>query len=145
MEDGHSDIEDEAKTESRHIRFSRELNIGHVLQAGIVAVGLIAWAVTRANSVEQAQHDYAELKTTMMSQLQQMAKDIGSIRNDMRTIGEQRVHLENIERWINNQENRNVAQETRQNDLDRQVVQLRAELNGVTQASQVRLPGGQRR
>ena len=68
-------------------------------------------------------------------------KDLDGIHQELRALSDQRIRMEAAEKGLAAQDGRNAAQDDRISALERQLIELRAELNSVTQASRVRLPG----
>jgi septal ring factor EnvC (AmiA/AmiB activator) len=135
---------DEARA-SNGVRLDWNINLGHILQAAVVVIGLVSWAIASAGRAEQAQRELAGLKTDVGVQLRDLretlGKDLTEIHQELRGVSDQRIRMEAAEKGLAAQDGRNAAQDDRISALERQFIELRAELNSVTQASRVRLPG----
>jgi septal ring factor EnvC (AmiA/AmiB activator) len=127
------------------IRLDWNINLGHILQAAVVVIGLVSWAIASAGRAEQTQRDLSGLKADVGVQLRDLReslnKDLDGIHQELRALSDQRIRMEAAEKGLAAQDGRNAAQDDRISALERQFIELRAELNSVTQASRVRLPG----
>ena len=147
--------ESEAARPGGGFRFNYEINLGHLLQATVVVIGLVSWAIASGNRAEQAQRDMGELKvssqrdmgelkTSVTNQIKDMrsdlAHDLADIHNDMRGVAEMRARLDVVDRWIGGSDGRRAAIESRLNAVERNTIEIGAQLNAISQASQVKLP-----
>lgn len=119
--------------------FSPKIEAGHVIQAALVVVGIITWAVTSKNNVDNAQNNLSELKVTMnaefakISNSQDRTKEelLREIRNNP-TVDR---HFSDIERWISAQEAYRTAHDQRIGAIEQADARMRAELDGILRAS----------
>jgi septal ring factor EnvC (AmiA/AmiB activator) len=104
----------------------------------------VAWAIASAGRAEQAQKDLASLKTDVTAQLRDMrdslAKELSDMRQDMRSLPDQQAHIAGLERWTAQDDARVAALDGRLAALEKAILEIRADLTAVTQASKAKLP-----
>lgn len=106
-------------------RFVPEVNLGAVIQAAIVLVGLIAWAATAATKGDQTRADVAQLRDVITTQL-------GDLRTELRQLPDQRARLEVLERWVQQHDAHDAAAARQADALAAQVGDLRDALANLS-------------
>lgn len=130
------------------VRFDRSISIGAIMQAAVVAIGLIAWALTSANRAEQTGRDLGAFKADVSEQIKAMRADLGDsisgIRADIKTLPDQKARADNMERWAAQLDAKLNALETRTGNAERVSIENRSDLNAISQASSISLPSRRR-
>jgi chromosome segregation ATPase len=126
------------------LRFDWVINFGALVNCAVIVAGAIAWIVTGANNAAQNGRDLAALKVEVAGQLKDLRADLGQNISDMRTelknLPDQRAKEENLERWVTQLDAKLSALDQRLGTVERSVIELRSDLNAVTQASRAKLP-----
>lgn len=119
--------------------FSPKIELGHLIQAGMLVFGVIVWAVTNKANVDAAQRDITRMEVTMatgfekMSALQDRTKE--ELLREIHNNPEVTRHFSDVERWISAQEAIRAAHEAHFSEVDRNEARMRAELDGILRAS----------
>ena len=127
------------------LQWNGEVNAGHVLQALVVGCGVIIWALVASSKADQTAKDLANFQASIretvggiQAQLQQGLRDI---RTDMAALPDQQARLTQVERRLTEGDARDVAQDARIGVIERQSIETRAQVDSLTRASAVTLPG----
>ena len=128
-----------------------EFSLAALLQAVQVVALLIAlvyWFVVNASRGEDNQRRLAELQANVSAQIselrQAVAGGLGDVRQQIGSLPDQRARLDQVERRLSDIDGRQAAFDTRSAAADRQLIELRTEVNSITRASNVPLPGARR-
>jgi hypothetical protein len=104
--------------------------------------------VLNANRGEENQRRLAELQSNVSGQIgelrQAVAVGLGDVRQQLGALPDQRARLDQAERRIADVDARYGNLETRISTIERQTVELRSDMNAITRASSVPLPGARR-
>jgi flagellar motility protein MotE (MotC chaperone) len=141
----------ETERPAPHARLVWDLNVSTIIQAIQVIAFLIAvvyWFVTNANRGVENQQRLAELQASVSSQIsevrQVVAVGLTDVRQQLSSLPDQRARLDQVERRIADVDARYSTLQNKAEVLDRQMLELRSDLNSITRASSVPLPGGRR-
>lgn len=130
--------------------FSPKIEAGHIIQAGLVVVGIITWALTSRNNADNAQRDIARLEASSNSAVASLRADMSiefeklhasqdKLRDELlREIHTNPVvdqHFQNIERWISSQERYDHDNDARMSDMAASDAHTRADLDALMRAS----------
>jgi cell division protein FtsB len=128
-----------------------EFSLVAVLQGVQVAsllVALIYWFVTNANRGEDNQRRLSELQSNVSGQItdlrQAVAVGLSDVRQQLNALPDQRARLDQAERRLADVDARYGNLDTRISVIERQVVELHSDMNAITRASSVPLPGTRR-
>lgn len=118
------------------------------LQVVSLLIALVYWFVLNANRGEENQRRLAELQSNVSGQIgevrQAVAVGLGDVRQQLNALPDQRARLDQAERRLADLDARYGALETRTSAIERQMVELRSDMNAITRASSVPLPGTRR-
>jgi len=133
------------------VRLVWELNLSTIIQAVQVAslvIAVVYWFVMNASRGVDNQRRLAELQDNVSSQItevrQAVAVGLSDVRQQLGALPDQRARLDQVERRIADVDARYATLDARLQALDRAAVELRSDLNAITRASSVPLPGGRR-
>lgn len=130
--------------ERRGLRLSYEINLGHILQAAMVACAAILFIVTGRNTADQAVRDVASLKESMYAQNTEikaaLTSGLADVRQQISSLPDQRARLDQVERRLNDLDGRVSAQDQRTGALEKTVFETRADVNALTRAANMPLP-----
>jgi hypothetical protein len=128
-----------------------EFSLAAVMQAVQVAALLIAlvyWFVVNASRGEDNQRRLAELQANVSAQIsdlrQAVAGGIGDVRQQIGSLPDQRARLDQAERRLAELDARYSGTDTRITACERQLIEFRSDMNAITRASNVPLPGARR-
>lgn len=134
-----------------HARVVWEFNVFAVLQIIQVAsllVALVYWFVVNANRGEDNQRRLSELQSNVSAQItevrQAVAVGLADVRQQLSALPDQRARLDQAERRIADVDARYSGLDTRIAASERQMIELRSDMNAITRASNVPLPGSRR-
>ena len=89
---------------SSGIRLDWNINLGHILQAAVVVIGLVSWAIASAGRAEQTQRDLSGLKSDVGVQLRDLReslnKDLDGIHQELRALSDQRIRMDAAEKGL---------------------------------------------
>jgi ABC-type transport system involved in cytochrome bd biosynthesis fused ATPase/permease subunit len=124
------------------------ITIMQAVQVAALLVALIYWFVVNASRGEDNQRRLAELQANVSAQItelrQAVAGGIGDVRQQIGSLPDQRARLDQAERRFGDVDGRQAAFDTRVAAVERLLIELRSEVNAITRASNVPLPGGRR-
>jgi hypothetical protein len=133
------------------VRMVWEFSLSVVMQAAQVAammIALVYWFMSNANRGEDNQRRLAEFQTNVSGQItelrQAVAGGLGDVRAQVGTLPDQRTRLDQAERHLTELDTRHAGSEARIIAVEHQLMDLRSDLNAMTRASSVPLPGGRR-
>jgi septal ring factor EnvC (AmiA/AmiB activator) len=148
-----SDPPEDADTRppGRSIRITWELSLTSILQ-GIQLVALLCalvyWFVVNAQRGADNERRLAELQASFSQQIGEVRQTLSAGLNDMRqqlnSLPDTRARLDQAERRFADLDARHAGVDARITALERQAIELRSDLNAITRASNVPLPGGRR-
>jgi hypothetical protein len=128
-----------------------EFSLAVAMQAAQVAammVALVYWFVSNANRGEDNQRRLAEFQTSVSGQItelrQTVAGGLGDVRAQIGSLPDQRTRLDQAERHLTELDTRHSGSDARIIAVEHQLMDLRSDLNAMTRASSVPLPGGRR-
>lgn len=139
----------------RGVYVSKEISLGAILQAGVVAAGLIAFAVTAAGRSEQTQKDVASLQAQTQRDIANLKESIAGQQKDIRDaltsgladVRQQLVGLPDYRARLDQMERTQVRTEARQDNsdkrldaLERAVIENTTNLQAIVQASGAQVP-----
>jgi hypothetical protein len=134
-----------------HVRMVWEFSLAVLMQAAQVAalaVALVYWFMSNANRGEDNQRRLAEFQTSVSAQItelrQAVAGGLGDVRAQIGSLPDQRTRLDQAERHLTELDTRHGGSEARIIAVEHQLMDLRSDLNAMTRASSVPLPGGRR-
>jgi chromosome segregation ATPase len=118
------------------------------VQVAALLIALVYWFVVNASRGEDNQRRLAELQSNVSAQIselrQTVAGGIGEVRQQIGSLPDQRARLDQAERRFSEIDGRQAAFDTRVAAAERQLIELRSEVNAITRASNVPLPGARR-
>ncbi len=118
------------------------------VQVAALVIALIYWFVVNANRGEENQRRLGELQSNVSGQIaelrQAVAVGLGVVRQQLGALPDQRARLDQAERRISDVDARYGSIDARIGAVERQAVELRSDLNAITRASSVPLPGARR-
>jgi predicted RNase H-like nuclease (RuvC/YqgF family) len=143
--------ENPPETESRGVKFNNEINLGAILQAGVVLCGLVAWAITSANRSESAasglttlqgnvDKNMAALQVNLTAQNADLRRDLLELRQQIVSLPDQRARLDQLEHWRTDVEARFTNMDQHTGGLDRTTIETRAAVDNLLRAANVPLP-----
>jgi Tfp pilus assembly protein PilO len=120
-------------------RFTPEISLGQVIQA-IVVAGTVGVAVfTYVAKIDTAQHDIASMRLDMNGRFDQVRVDTNSrldqVRVDIANLPDLRAELAQVEKRLDQIDNRSAAQSARLEQVQQMAVTARADLDSVIRAS----------
>ena len=128
------------------MRFDPTISFGSIMQAVVVGCGLVAWLVTSNVRSEQAAKDLITLQERLTTQITDLrgtlTGGLSDVRAQIATLPDQRAALEQTQRRMADLEVRFGAAEKRAGELERAVIETRADLNTLMRQTQVPLPRG---
>jgi hypothetical protein len=132
-------------------RLAWEFNLAQVLQVVQVVsllCALVYWFFINANRGIDNERRLDELQTAMAQQTGELRQTVAAGLTDMRQqlslLPDQRARLDQAERRLTDLDTRHAGLDGRILTLERQMIELRSDLNAVTRASVVPLPGTRR-
>jgi len=135
--------ESKAGKDRQGLKFTSDINLGAVMQAGVVLCGLIAWAVTSANRSEQAGRDLTTMQQSVSAQITDLrgavTTGLQDVRQQISTLPDQRAKLENDERRLAEAEGRLNNADQRMGVLERATIEMRSDLNQLMRAANMPL------
>ena len=118
------------------------------LQVAALLIALVYWFVLNANRGEDNQRRLAELQSNVSAQIaevrQAVAVGLGDVRQQLNALPDQRARLDQAERRLADLDAHYGNLETRVSTMERQMAELRSDMNSITRASSVPLPGTRR-
>jgi hypothetical protein len=118
------------------------------VQVAALLIALVYWFVVNASRGEDNQRRLAELQSNVSAQItelrQAMSVGIGDVRQQIGSLPDQRARLDQAERRFSDIDARQAAFDTRVAATERQLIELRSDVNSITRASNVPLPGAHR-
>jgi uncharacterized protein YhaN len=118
------------------------------LQVAALLIALVYWFVLNANRGEDNQRRLAELQSNVSAQIgevrQAVAVGLGDVRQQLNALPDQRARLDQAERRLADLDAHYGNLETRVSTIERQMAELRSDINSITRASSVPLPGTRR-
>jgi septal ring factor EnvC (AmiA/AmiB activator) len=146
-----SSTEHEGEPHHRTVRLTWEINLTSILQGVQIAAlvcALVYWFVINAQRGAENERRLAELQSSFSQQLGDLRQTVSAGINDMRqqlnSLPDTRARLDQMERRFADFDARHAGLDARVSALERQAIELRSDLNAVTRASNVPLPGGRR-
>ena len=128
-----------------------EFTIGTMMQAlQVVAllIALIYWFTVNASRGEDNQRRLAELQASVSAQItdlrQAVAGGLGDVRQQIGSLPDQRARLDQAERRLAEIDARFGSFDTRVTAVEHLQIELRSDMNAITRASNVPLPGARR-
>jgi hypothetical protein len=119
-----------------------------VVQVVALLVALVYWFVVNANRGEDNQRRLAELQSNVSGQItdlrQALASGFGDVRLQIGTLPDQRARLDQAERRFTELDAWHSGFDARVTTAEHQLIELRSDMNAITRASNVPLPGGHR-
>jgi len=135
----------------RAVHVTWEFSLTAVLQwVQVTALlsALVYWFVVNAQRGADNERRLAELQSNVSQQIgevrQTIAVGITDMRQQLNSLPDTRARLDQAERRLADMDARTAGFEARITGMERQTIELRSELNAVTRASNVPLPGGRR-
>jgi septal ring factor EnvC (AmiA/AmiB activator) len=135
----------------RAVHVTWEFSLTAVLQwVQVIALlsALVYWFVVNAQRGADNERRLAELQSNVSQQIgevrQTIAVGITDMRQQLNSLPDTRARLDQAERRLADMDARTAGFEARITGMERQTIELRSELNAVTRASNVPLPGGRR-
>jgi hypothetical protein len=118
------------------------------VQVVALLVALVYWFVVNANRGEDNQRRLAELQSNVSGQVtelrQALANGLGDVRLQIGTLPDQRARLDQAERRFTELDVWHSSLDARVTSAEHQLIELRSDINAITRASNVPLPGGRR-
>jgi hypothetical protein len=128
-----------------------EFSLGTLMQGVQVAalvIALIYWFVANFNRGEDNQRRLSELQANVSAQItevrQAVASGLGDVRMQIGSLPDQRARLDQADRRFGDIDGRQAASDTRVAAVERLVIEMRSDVNSMTRASNVPLPGTRR-
>ena len=132
-------MDDTSARRTNGLRINYEVSLGAILQASVVACGLVGWAVTSANRSDQAQHDLTTMQQTVSGQITDLRSLISSgladVRAQIQTLPDQRARLDQAERRMSEVSTALGVVDSRLRAVEQSVAELNAQLGSIGQAS----------
>jgi chromosome segregation ATPase len=120
----------------------------HGVQVVALLCALVYWFVINAQRGAENERRLAELQATFSQQLGDLRQTVTGGLNDMRqqlnSLPDTRARLDQVEHRFADIDAKNAALDNRITALERLTIELRSDLNAVTRASNVPLPGARR-
>lgn len=130
------------------MRVSWELNVGTVLQAGVLLVGLVIYLVTGQDKTQETQRNLNSLQQDVTTQIAELRAavtgSLAEVRHQIDSLPDQRAQLVEANRRLSEEAQARAVLEARLGVVERATIELRSDLNNIMQASRVPLPGGRR-
>jgi hypothetical protein len=118
------------------------------VQVAALLIALVYWFVVNANRGEDNQRRLAELQANVSGQItdlrQAVASGLGDVRLQIGSLPDQRARLDPAERRFTELDARQSGFDARITAAEHQLIELRSDMNAITRASNVPLPGGHR-
>jgi hypothetical protein len=118
------------------------------VQVAALLIALVYWFVVNANRGEDNQRRLAELQANVSGQItdlrQALASGLGDVRLQIGSLPDQRARLDQAERRFTELDARQSGFDARITAAEHQLIELRSDMNAITRASNVPLPGGHR-
>ena len=143
--------DDHGGVHGRSARVTWELSFASIMHAvEVVALlcVLVYWFVTNAQRGTENERHLAELQASFSAQLgdlrQTLTGGLNDVRQQLNSLPDTRARLDQAERRAADLDARYTGVDSRITTLERQTIELRSDLNAVTRASNVPLPGVRR-
>jgi hypothetical protein len=121
------------------------MTLMQALQVAALLIALVYWFVLNANRGEDNQRRLAELQANVSAQIgevrQAVAVGLGDVRQQLSALPDQRARLDQAERRMADLDARYGNLDPRLSLIERQIGDLRSDMNSITRASSVPLPG----
>jgi hypothetical protein len=118
------------------------------VQVAALLIALVYWFVVNANRGEDNQRRLSELQANVSGQItelrQALANGLGDVRLQIGTLPDQRARLDQAERRFTELDARQSGSDSRITAAEHQLIELRSDMNAITRASNVPLPGAHR-
>jgi flagellar motility protein MotE (MotC chaperone) len=115
------------------------------VQVAALLIALVYWFVVNANRGEDNQRRLAELQANVSAQIsdlrQAVAGGLGDVRQQIGSLPDQRARLDQAERRLAEVDARYAGADARVTAFEHQLIELRSDMNAITRASNVPLPG----
>ena len=135
----------------RSVRVAWQFSLTSILRAAQVTslvFALAYWFVVYTQRIADNERRLAELQTSMAQQIgelrQTFARGLTDMRQQLSALPDQRSRLDKAERRFADLDARHAGFDARITALEHQVIELRSDMNAITRASNVPLPGGRR-
>jgi hypothetical protein len=123
-------------------------DVGSLFTAAAMICGVIVWLVTGQNRSVETQHNLEALQATVTAQIAELRAattgGLADVRKQIDSLPDQRAQLADLQRRVGemSQDNATVraALDARLSVVERNTIELRADLNGVLRASNTPLP-----
>jgi septal ring factor EnvC (AmiA/AmiB activator) len=119
-----------------------------VVQVISLLTALVYWFVVNAQRGADNERRLAELQSNVSQQIGEVRQTITGGLNDMRqqlnSLPDARARLDQAERRLADTDARFAVFDARISGMERQVIELRSDMNAITRASNVPLSGGRR-
>ena len=116
-----------------------------ILYAGAFLVAVSGYIFNASGKADQTAKDLASLQTDMRTTIsgvqREVREGISNIRSDIATLPDQRARLISVERRLSEGDARDVAQDARIGNIERQTIETAAQVNNLRAASAITLPG----
>jgi hypothetical protein len=117
----------------RRVKFSPDLNLGHVLQVVAVVGGLTVWAISSADKADQAQKDIASLRVEMNARFD-------AVQHSISTLPDVQAQMTQINRRLDQGEQRQASFDGRIGAVERLSIGVRSDVDNMIRASSIQLP-----
>jgi hypothetical protein len=136
-------------TPPRTVRVTWELTLSSILQ-GVQVVALLCalvyWFVVNAQRGSENERRLTDLQTSFSQQMgdvrQTLAVGLNDMRQQLNSLPDTRARLDQSERRFADLDARHAGFDARITALEHDLIQLRGDINAITRASNVPLPGG---
>lgn len=118
----------------RRVKFSPDLNLGHVLQVVAVVGGLTVWAISSADKADQAQKDIASLRVEMNARFD-------AVQHSIANLPDVQAQLTQMGRRMDQGEQRQASFDGRLGAVERSTIEVRSDVDNIIRASSIPLPG----
>jgi septal ring factor EnvC (AmiA/AmiB activator) len=143
--------DDPSNPPNRSVRITWELSLSSIMQ-GVQLVALLCalvyWFVLNAQRGTDNERRLAEMQASFSQQIGDLRQTVAGGLNDMRqqlnSLPDTRARLDQAERRFADTDAKHAGLDARITALEHQTIELRSDLNAVTRASNVPLPGARR-
>jgi chromosome segregation ATPase len=124
--------------------FTRTIDLGHVLQAVVIAAGAVIYITTVGNTVSQANQSIADLKLQVAELQQQMTSGFQNVQKQIATLPDYGARIGALERRMDAMDQGDAARDARIESVDQEMLRTSAVVSAIEHASDVPLEGRKR-
>jgi chromosome segregation ATPase len=137
---------DSDNSQPRRVRFDGTITAGNVIQVLLVLGSVVIWQAQKNNAAEQAAKDVIGIQTDLTAKMVELraaiASGLGDVQKQIAILPDQRAALEQLTRRLADVETRYDSLTKHMGEVERAVIETRADLNTILRQANVPLPRG---